>query len=156
MVRLFLKAISAIAFVGAVIWFCIKPDFEPAITALGALGTLVGLFIQERSSTHPVLSAAEADKEYTVERYSDGSNEIHVVSGRLTVNTLSWGTSVWLPPFKEPPDIILSREGATDEDAPEVVTKTRDGFSVRIRSTEQAGEWEWRARGVLLSNSSHK
>jgi hypothetical protein len=74
-----------------------------------------------------------------------------VVDGEVRVDTLTWRTTVLLPPFAYPPEITLLRPEGGSREEPEVESVTADKFTAVIRSTDQAGIWIWRARGVPLS-----
>lgn len=47
---------------------------------------------------------------------------------------------------------ILSKKGGTVRKRPEVYEITADSFRVIINSSDQSGEWRWRARGILLES----
>lgn len=40
------RVIALLSFIGSLIWFGMKPDYEPAVTSLAMLGTLITLFIR--------------------------------------------------------------------------------------------------------------
>jgi hypothetical protein len=74
----------------------------------------------------------------------------NIVEGTLTVDTLTWRTTVLLPPFSAPPQVtVLRRDGRASEE-PKIEGITPDKFTVHISNNQQAGEWVWRARGILL------
>ena len=81
--------------------------------------------------------------------YFEGDKRIDVVEGTISVDTRTWGTTMFLPPFKELPEISLMRKTG-NAISPEISSVTLDTFSVTINSSVQAGEWIWRARGELL------
>jgi hypothetical protein len=87
--------------------------------------------------------------------YSDKSgNLLDIVEGYVKVDTMGWGAAVTLPPFQDMPNVsILARKGRTYRDKPKVLDVTLDSFRVSINSSDQSGEWRWRARGILLESS---
>jgi hypothetical protein len=135
-----------------ILWFR-NPNgnkYEPALTVIGSLLAFFGMVtISDLFSSKAKDKAIE--REYKIVTYFNGNKKIHRVIGKLRIDTLTWETSVNLPLFKEPPDIKLHRENTSE--APHLISITTDGFSVRINKTDLAGEWEWRAQGVLLSES---
>lgn len=71
-----------------------------------------------------------------------------IVEGVLSVDTISWRTSVLLkPPFLDTPKITLVRESESAAKDPVIELVTADKFTVKISSSDQQGEWIWRARG---------
>ena len=75
-----------------------------------------------------------------------------IVEGVLSVDTISWRTSVLLkPPFLDTPKITLVRESGSAAKDPVIELVTADKFTVKISSSDQQGEWIWRARGPLLA-----
>jgi hypothetical protein len=82
-------------------------------------------------------------------RTEDGP--VDVVEGTLEVDTLTWRTTVLLPPFSGRPEITVIRKGGVSEDP--VIEVTPDSFILRIHSSNQAGQWIWRARGTLLGSA---
>jgi len=87
-------------------------------------------------------------------RRMDGPSGTNVVEGTLKVDTLTWRTTVLLPPFAMPPHITVARRDGRASAEPVVEGVTPDKFTVRISSSDQAGEWVWRARGNLISPPS--
>jgi hypothetical protein len=77
-----------------------------------------------------------------------------VVEGILQVDTLTWRTTVLLPPFAAAPRITLARPQGGAIREPEIKSVTPDLFTITINNSEQAGEWVWRARGVLLRTTT--
>jgi Alpha/beta hydrolase family len=81
-----------------------------------------------------------------------GGDEVRdIIEGQCKIDTVSWRKKVVLPPFKAAPKITLSRAGpGSSARDPEVESVTEDQFTIRISSTDQAGQWNWRARGTLV------
>jgi hypothetical protein len=53
--RRVIQLLNGVALLIGVLWFIFKPDFEPALTSLALLATLIGLIVEERvSSAHAV------------------------------------------------------------------------------------------------------
>ena len=53
--RRIIQILNGIALLIGVFWFIFNPDFEPALTSLALLATLIGLIVEERvSSSHAV------------------------------------------------------------------------------------------------------
>ena len=53
--RRIIQILNGVALLIGVLWFIFKPDFEPALTSLVLLATLIGLIVEERvSSSHAV------------------------------------------------------------------------------------------------------
>lgn len=46
----FIKLLAFIAFLASVVWFWVKPDYEPGIAAITSLSTLIGLWLGQRKS----------------------------------------------------------------------------------------------------------
>jgi hypothetical protein len=88
-----------------------------------------------------------ADKSSLVMRYTDGETEIGVVEGTFSIDSVTWGARVPLPPFQEPPEVSVYRDGTSK--APSVKTITSDMFIVEIDNSDLVGDWRFRARGKV-------
>lgn len=83
-------------------------------------------------------------------RYVDSNKEnIDILDGELLVETVTWKTTVNLPPFESLPSVAILKDN-NNYDEPEIYDIKIDGFKVRIHSSAQAGKWKWRVRGKLL------
>ncbi len=83
------------------------------------------------------------------------ANEVSIVEG--TFETRQWEGTVFLPPFQEPPTVILKRpEGYAKyiSGSPPKVEPTTDSFAYKIDSSDEQGTWVYRARGKLLKAQS--
>jgi hypothetical protein len=89
-------------------------------------------------------------KASTSARRTEGEPGTDVIEGTLSVDTLTWRTTVLLPPFAGQPNITVVRPDGRASSDPVIDGITSDKFSVLINNTNQAGEWRWRARGTLL------
>jgi hypothetical protein len=49
--RRFIQILNGFALVIGILWYVFKPDFEPALTSVGLLASLIGLIVEERVST---------------------------------------------------------------------------------------------------------
>jgi hypothetical protein len=85
-----------------------------------------------------------------VKQYIDDGKFFAVVEGTLSVDTVTWGATVLLPPFEDPPEITLTRRDGKCSQVPMVTSVTRDAFTITINRSDLRGEWVWRARGRVL------
>jgi hypothetical protein len=76
------------------------------------------------------------------------SKTAEIVEGVLSFDGSSRRRSVLLtPPFLDKPEITLVAKGWSAEEDPVIEAITTDKFTVKISSSNQYGEWIWRARG---------
>ena len=80
--------------------------------------------------------------------FSDPSIRVGVAEGEFTIHSFG-PTTVILPPFGKPPSVTIHREKAGNP--PRITLSTSDSFTVESDSTDQWGEWSFRARGELLT-----
>lgn len=60
--RRIIQLINGMALLIGVLWLYFKPDFEPALTSLTLIATLIGLIVEERVSTSHVADLALFEK----------------------------------------------------------------------------------------------
>ncbi len=93
------------------------------------------------------------DRIYAISVFTNNgkSNDIAIVEG--TFETSQWEGTIFLPPFAEPPIVILKRpedySGFFSGTPPGVITTT-DSFSYKMTDSGEQGSWVYRARGELL------
>jgi pimeloyl-ACP methyl ester carboxylesterase len=100
--------------------------------------------------TVSIRSSDQAGKWHWRAKGAKSDQKMDVVEGRLKLDTQSWKGTVLLPPFTTAPEITLVRPDGRAREDPTIEAVTPDKFEVSIRSSDQAGEWIWRARGTLL------
>lgn len=124
------------------------------IFVLGAIASIVGLivYLWPTDSKSPNLINS-LDKWGIINEYSAGDDD--VIEGWLTVDTLTWGATIPLPPFNKPPDVDFWREDGSLIKKPNITEKTTDQFSITINNSDQTGRWIWRARGVKAGSPAN-
>ena len=50
LIVLVIKLLSALAFIGSVLWFIAEPDYEPAIVAITSLSGFIFLWVKEKKN----------------------------------------------------------------------------------------------------------
>ena len=96
--------------------------------------------------------------DYTGKYLNTLGEDVDVLEGAAEIDTTTWDTLITLPPFEEPPKIvIINRNGIKNSKAPDILDVTTESFRMKISDSRQFGLWRWRARGKLLQlNEKHK
>jgi len=120
---------------------------------VGAIASIVSLAIYFWPSGNASKSTLidSSEKWGITKEYSVGGEDI--IEGWLTTDTLTWGATIPIPPFKKPPEIDFWREDGAGIEKPNIVERTADQFTVNISSSNQSGRWIWRAKGVKSSST---
>ena len=71
----YLKALSALALLGAIAWAVYEPGFEPALAVVAAVTTLLSLFVVER---HKKRKAAQTQTVSTSSTGIQAGGDIHI------------------------------------------------------------------------------
>ena len=77
---LVLRVLNLAGLLGAVAWLASEPDWEPAITAAGLVGTLIGLEVRGRK-TREVVSAVPSEQNSYSSAVNDMASVQHLASG---------------------------------------------------------------------------
>lgn len=86
----------------------------------------------------------------------EDDEKINFDEGTFSVDTNTWGATIFIKPFKEVPIISLMRKNGKSRNLPTIYSVTPDAFTVKINSSDQAGEYLYRARGELLKPTKGK
>jgi len=137
-------------FVTATIW---PASIRQQVILYGAVFTLVTVVFWFWFYFSPINRVRERIWERTIatRSYSDPDTGTGIAEGEFTIHGFG-STTVMLPPFQKPPVVTVYREkgGAP----PRVENCTTDSFTVWSNTSDQWGEWSFRARGELLSPNS--
>jgi len=98
------------------------------------------------------------NRTYAISTFSNNelANELSIVEGKFEAR--QWEGTVFLPPFQEPPIIVLKRPNGYEKyrsDSSPKVVPTTDSFTYKISSSSELGTWVYRARGKLLKPRSN-
>jgi hypothetical protein len=154
-----IKIISALIFVCSIAWFIADRSYEPLITGLGALATLIGSFITEEKNKNLITGNSAEDKKdeekaETTQAVPPMLTKVGSLTGFVNIRMLE-GTMhevFYKKPFKRLPHLELRREtlpqlaferhiGLHTRGTIEIVEQRKDGFKVKLNDYHIGFKW---------------